>query len=840
MNQTTEARRLARLHRLAVLDTPPDALLDSLAGLAARATGRPLALVSLLDASRQWNKAAVGMPAGSQVPRHMALCDHAIRQDALFEVEDLAADAAFADNPLVTQDPRLRHYAGVPLVMPEGERVGTLCVADTKPGALTAFEREQLQALANAVTQALLAREREHYLAIESRTAHFAALADDSPAGIFHAGARGELQYANPKWHKLFGLTLDQSLGEGWLAGVHPDCAETVSAAWHAAVARREGFDMTFRLRHQPSEERWVRCRAKLAQGLEMPGAQYVGAVMDVTESQQLQAALARSNVLLQETAERLNDDIARRVQAEAEMRQARLAAEAANLAKSEFLATVSHEIRTPLHGVLGLGRLLAQEDLAPRQAEYCRLIVSSAESLLVLLNDVLDFAKIEAGRLALDPSALDLHAMLAQVHELFHLRAAEKSLSFTLELGPDVPAWIEADPTRLRQVLNNLLGNALKFTSRGGLSLAVGTRTRQGRAWLALTVRDTGIGMTPEQQGRLFQRFTQADTSTTRRFGGTGLGLAIVKELMGLMEGTVQVESRLGEGSTFEVSLPLQVAVPLAAPLAAPQAASTPQAPRIAAHAARVLLVEDNPTNQRVAQGILERLGWPDVVLACNGREAVQLWCEGGADLVLMDCQMPVMDGFQATAELRRLGCEAPIIALTANAVRGDREKCLAVGMNDYLSKPVDPAVLAATMHRLLAAGNPRPTEAVMPPVHPPPATGELSVFDLAGTLARFMDDRELLVAAAGTCVGMLEDQVRELASGLARGDAPAAQALAHALKGATGTIGAARLSDLLRSIEQHLKAGELAQAQGLAGQLGPAARDLQQALASELGVTA
>ncbi len=834
MTENTEARRLKRLHRLAVLDTPPDPLLDSLTGLAARATGRPLALVSLLDASRQWNKSAIGMPAGSQVPRSVAICDHTIRQDTLFEVEDLAADETFAANVLVTQAPFLRHYAGVPLVMPEGERVGTLCVADTRPGALTAFEREQLQALAGAVTQALLAREHEHYLAHESRTAHFAALADDSPVGIFHAGARGELQYANPKWHKLFGLTLEQSLGEGWLAGVHADCAEGVSAAWHAAVDRREGFDMTFRLRHQPGEERWVRCRAKPAQGMELPGVHYVGAVMDVTESQQLQAALAQNNVLLQETAERLEHDITRRKQAEAEMRQARLAAEAANQAKSEFLATVSHEIRTPLHGVLGLGRLLAQEDLAPRQAEYSRMIVGSAESLLVLVNDVLDFAKIEAGRLALDQAAFDLRGMLTQLHELFHLRAAEKSLSFTMDVGQDVPPWIHADPTRLRQVLNNLLGNALKFTSRGGLSLTVGTRTRHDGPWLALTVRDTGIGMSPEQQGRLFQRFTQADTSTTRRLGGTGLGLAIVRELMELMGGTVQVESRLGAGSSFEVALPLQVAAPASVP------APVPVAPRIAAYAARVLLVEDNPTNQLVAQGILERLGVRDVVLACNGREAVQLWCEGGADLVLMDCQMPVMDGFQATAELRRLGCETPIIALTANAVRGDREKCLAVGMNEYLSKPVDPAALAAVMNRLLAAGASRPPEMTAPHIAARPPGGELSVFDLAGTLARFMDDRELLVAAAGTCVGMLQDQARELAEALARGDAPAAQALAHALKGATGTIGGVRLSDLLRSIEQHLKAGELAQAQGLAGQVGPAARDLQQALSSELGLAA
>ena len=377
--------------------------------------------------------------------------------------------------------------------------------------------------------------------------------------------------------------------------------------------------------------------------------------------------------------------------QAEGQSRRAK----AASRAKTEFLAMMSHEIRTPMNGILGCVSLLADTRLTPEQQEYAQTIRGSADGLLTILNDILDYSKIEAGRMTIEETVFDLRACCEDVHRLLQQLAAQRGLSLQLEFAPDVPQLITGDPTRIRQVLLNLTGNAIKFTERGSVRIEV---TRPDVSHLEVCVVDTGIGIAPESIEKLFERFTQADSSTTRRYGGTGLGLAICKRLVELMGGQIGVSSAPGKGSKFTFVLPLLATMPARRTTTGSGASVAPAIDSSPA-GVRVLLVEDNAVNQRVAQHMLQKLGH-SVDLAKNGREALELLSVNRYDIVLMDCQMPEMDGLEAAAAVRApdstaLDPSIPIIAMTANAFAEDRDKCLAAGMNDFLAKPVDRAAL-------------------------------------------------------------------------------------------------------------------------------------------------
>jgi PAS domain S-box-containing protein len=405
-------------------------------------------------------------------------------------------------------------------------------------------------------------------------------------------------------------------------------------------------------------------------------------------------------------------EDVTERRRVEAQLAHAKDEAQAASRAKSAFLANTSHEIRTPLNGLLGLGRLAQQPDISEAQRrDYLNQMMDSAESLSGLISDILDLSKIEAGRLTLESQPFSLRELLASIRLAYLTLAQARGLGFAVEIDPALPTWVFGDPLRTRQILSNYLTNALKFTSAGGVTVRVKAleRNAQGSAgeWVRIEVADTGPGIAAEQQQRLFQPFTQADESTTRRFGGTGLGLSICRELAALMGGEVGVHSQPGEGSTFWAELPLPAAP---APLA--HQPREPREPRAAGHEAlqgrRVLIAEDHPVNMLIAAAQLEQWGM-EVAQASDGRQAVEAVLAAASvgkpfDIVLMDVQMPVMGGHDATRELRRhfSAQELPVVALTAAALVSERDDAFAAGMNDFLTKPIDTPRLHQTLIRL------------------------------------------------------------------------------------------------------------------------------------------
>jgi signal transduction histidine kinase/CheY-like chemotaxis protein/HPt (histidine-containing phosphotransfer) domain-containing protein len=519
--------------------------------------------------------------------------------------------------------------------------------------------------------------------------------------------------------------------------------------------------------------------------------------------------------------------DIGERKRIEQDSAQARDMAEQASRAKSEFLANISHEVRTPLNALMGLTRMLMDSPLNAEQTGWLSLMDSSAHALLELLNDILDLSRIEAGKLDIENLRFDLRQLLEQATAPYAEQARAKPLEFRLDLPSTLPQWLMGDAGRLRQVISNLLSNAIKFTPRGGLievRASVLPALGDASQRLQLAVRDSGVGIARHHQANIFDAFTQADASTARRYGGSGLGLAICSRLARLMDGDITLQSAPGQGSTFTLTLPLcevQAVEPRPLSASAELTGVAEAGPRYVGLV--VLLAEDHPVNELMMRQLLLRLGCT-VRVARGGVHAVAQWEQGGIDLVLMDVQMPGMSGLQATQEIREIETRrrlprTPIVAVTANAMPGDRQACLAAGMDGYTAKPVSPQALIQEMDRVLQAGEARdsaePAAAAAPVANPPedPLTrtaAHLEALDVEKLLRRLDGDEATLGQLAQAMRADLASRQLDLQRALAERDVAAAVAHAHGLKGSLGSMTAERGARLAKGLELAARSGD------------------------------
>ena len=647
---------------------------------------------------------------------------------------------------------------------------------------------------------------RAEQLALRSREVQASAdqlrlLTDVAPIGIFLTDENNCYVYTNPRWSEITGISPGDANGCQWDFIIDAEerarlYSELPDGDYRQEVSHRFEMEVT------GGDLRTLVATSRSMQDGESEITGWVGTLADTTTEASAEEALSVAR-----------DD----------------ATEASRL-KSDFLANMSHEIRTPMNGVIGMTDLLLESDLSSTQRDYAQTVRTSGEALLAILNDILDFSKVEAGQLEIEHIDLDVRAVAAGVVDLLEGPARSKGLELAAVVDDSVPTLVSSDPGRVRQVLINLVGNAIKFTEEGRVTIRVTqAKVAGGEVVVSFDVSDTGPGIPADKLDLIFEPFIQADSSTSRKHGGTGLGLAISSQLVALLGGRCGVTSVQGEGSNFWFTISDHARSHKASTQPAPpphadtvdalSAASSHQSPPPgeAAVPGRILLAEDNPVNRRVATAMLEHLGY-DVDVATDGAAAVRAAASTQYQAILMDCQMPVHDGYEATSQIRHqqgVDTHTPIIAVTASAMKADRQRCLAAGMDDYLPKPLSLKALAAVLDRWVLVG-PIPRAANKLDSDPSePALNAESVARLVGLGGATGED--FMQQLATLFLADADGRVTALGKALDADDGAAVALSAHALRGASANLGANHLASLCATMENGGVAGDL----GGSGQL-------------------
>jgi PAS domain S-box-containing protein len=700
-------------------------------------------------------------------------------------------------------------------LMTEDKAFGAISIYSREPDPFSEDEVNLLRELAEDLSFGITAI-RLRFARVKSEEAlkqseeRFRTMANSIPQLAWITRADGHIYWYNQRWYDYTGTTPQQMEGWGWQSVHDPAELPRVLERWKTALAEGQPWEDTFPLRRYDGAMRWHLSRAIPIRNDQGQIVRWFGTNTDITE---------------------------RRIMEE-ELKQAKDAAEAANRTKSRFFANISHDLRTPMNAILGMTELALGEAKEPSIRDYLQTAKESANVLLELLNEVLDLSRMEAGKFQLESAPFNLRATLGHTLKILEMRAHEKGLKLKCAVADDVPDNLAGDPLRLRQVLMNLVGNSVKFTTRGEVNVHIDVLSKSAENLeLKFLVQDTGIGISPQDQERIFIPFTQAETSTSRIYGGTGLGLTIASNLVELMGGRIWVESQLGQGSKFHFTVRLGIATAPPSPpdQTACESLFMDHLPA-AVKPLRILLAEDNPASQKLVNYILNKRGH-HVEFAQNGQEAVEQVERQDLDAVLMDIHMSIMDGFQATAAIRALPdlvkARLPVIAMTASAMKGDQERCLAAGMDAYVSKPMSAKDLISIVERLAAKTQEARTNQVQEnrsaapgnnpnPINPrqPDQDCAANVFNLDEAVKRCFRKYELFQDMVGCLFDESDSLLEQMRAALKSGDAEELGRTAHRLKGTVVFLGAPPAADATMRVEQ----------MGLSGELGNAAKAIDQ----------